>query len=68
MPKNSEQTIVYQSWDVIKSNAFFVLDVVYVHKSAQKITKDSFLKLLEFLKIVISTNYCAEVAADIIFT
>ena len=45
-----------------------MLDVVYVHKSAQKITKESFLTLLEFLKVVISTNYCAEVAADIIFT
>ena len=45
-----------------------MLDVVYVHKSAQKITKESFLTLLEFLKVVISTNYYAEVAADIIFT
>ena len=59
MPKNSGWPIVYQSCVVIKSNAFFVLDVVYVHKSAQKITKESFLTLLEFLKVVISTNYCA---------
>ena len=51
-----------------KIQRFLVFDVVFVHKSAQNITKDNFLRLLEFLNVVISTNYCAEVAADTIFT
>ena len=51
-----------------KIQRFLVFDVVCVHKSAQNITKDNFLRLLEFLDVVISTNYCAEVAADTVFT
>ena len=51
-----------------KIQRFLVFDVVFVHKSAQNITKDNFLRLLEFLNVVISTNYFAEVAADTIFT
>ena len=40
-----------------------MFDFVFVHKSAQNI-----LRLLEFLNVVISTNYYAEVAADAILT